>query len=53
MKVGVSSVVRLALNRLHIIASLDTNELGGPIFGHIFVEKCAQDIEENMVHINT
>jgi hypothetical protein len=53
MQVGLISVAKLALNRLHIFASLDRNELGGPTFGHIFVEKCAQGIEKNMVHINT
>jgi len=53
MKVGVSIVDRLALNRLHVIVSLDGNELFGPIFDHILIGKCTQGIEENMVHINT
>jgi hypothetical protein len=53
VKVGVSVVARLALNRLHVIVSLDGNELCGPNFGHIFIKKFAQGIEENMVHINT
>jgi len=53
MKFGVSIANRLALKRPHVIVSLFGNELCGPIFGHILIEKCAQGIEENMVHINT
>jgi hypothetical protein len=53
MKVEVSIVARLALSRLHVIVSLDGYELCGPIFGQIFIEICAQGIEENMVHNNT